>query len=63
MLDNALWALVIVVLWYFYASVFDLYKLSLVDKQGDILKNTIITATLTGITYLFIPFFSPTLPP
>jgi len=62
LLDNALWALVIVVLWYFYASVFDLYKLSLVDKQGDILKNTIITATLTGITYLFIPFFSPTLP-
>jgi len=60
--DNILWALVIIALWYFYASVFDLYKLSLVDKRGEIIKNTIITATLTGITYLFIPFLSPTLP-
>ena len=60
--DNVLWALVIVALWYFYAAVFDLYKLSLVDKRSEIIKNTIITATLTGITYLFIPFFSPTLP-
>jgi hypothetical protein len=62
LLDNVLWALLIIALWYFYASIFDLYKLSLVDKQGEIIKNTIITATLTGITYIFIPFLSPTLP-
>jgi exopolysaccharide biosynthesis polyprenyl glycosylphosphotransferase len=62
LLDNILWALLIVALWYFYASIFDLYKLSLVDKQTEIIKNTIITATLTGITYIFIPFLSPTLP-
>jgi exopolysaccharide biosynthesis polyprenyl glycosylphosphotransferase len=60
--ENIIWTLVIIGLWYFYASVFDLYKLSLVDKRAEIIKNTVITATLTGITYLFIPFLSPTLP-
>lgn len=61
-IDNVLWVLVIIGLWFFYAAIFDLYKLSLVDKRSEIIKNTIITATLTGITYIFIPFLSPTLP-
>lgn len=45
-----------------YAYFFNLYKLSNVNKSTEIIKNTIITAVLTGVSYLFIPFLSPTLP-
>lgn len=60
--DNVVWTLAIIGLWYFYAAVFDMYKISKLNKTAEIIKNTIITATLTGITYIFIPFLSPTLP-
>ncbi|MFN3939217.1 MAG: sugar transferase [Chitinophagales bacterium] len=39
-----------------------MYAISKLNKTAEIIKNTIITATLTGITYIFIPFLSPTLP-
>jgi exopolysaccharide biosynthesis polyprenyl glycosylphosphotransferase len=60
--DNVKWTLLIVALWYFYATAFSLYKLSNVNKAGEIIKNTIITAVLTGTTYLMVPFLSPTMP-
>ncbi|MBK7110166.1 MAG: sugar transferase [Bacteroidetes bacterium] len=60
--DNVIWTLAIVILWYFYAAIFDMYKISRLNKTAEIIKNTIITATLTGITYIFIPYISPTLP-
>lgn len=60
--DNISWVILIILLWYIYAYIFNLYKLSNVNKSGEIIKNTVITAVLTGLTYLFIPFFTPTLP-
>lgn len=39
-----------------------MYKISKLNKTAEIIKNTIITATLTGVTYIFIPYLSPTLP-
>lgn len=60
--DNVLWMVVIVVLWFFYSYLFNLYKLSNVDHINATIRNTVLTAALTGVTYLFIPFVSPTLP-
>ena len=61
-LDNVLWIAVIVVLWFFYSYLFNLYKLSNVDSVTATIKNTILTASLTALTYLFMPFLSPTFP-
>ncbi|MFN0275249.1 MAG: sugar transferase [Chitinophagales bacterium] len=60
--DNLKWTLLIILLWFIYANAFNLYRLSNVNKSGEIIKNTIITAVLTGFTYLFFPFLSPTMP-
>ncbi len=60
--DNLLWVLVILGLWFIYSYIFDLYKLSNVDRTRTTIRNTILTAVLTGITYIFIPFLSPTFP-
>ncbi|MFI5171667.1 MAG: sugar transferase [Chitinophagales bacterium] len=60
--DNLLWIAVIIVLWFFYSYIFNLYKLSNVDRITLTIRNTILTAVLTALTYLFIPFLSPTLP-
>lgn len=61
-LENILWVLLIVALWFFYSYIFNLYKLANVDRIYLTIRNTAFTALLTGITYLFIPFLSPTLP-
>jgi exopolysaccharide biosynthesis polyprenyl glycosylphosphotransferase len=60
--DNLLWMAVIILLWFMYSYIFNLYKLSNVDRITTTIRNTIFTAVLTGSTYLFIPFLSPTLP-
>ncbi len=61
-IDNLLWVVLILVLWFFYSYVFDLYKLANVDRTRTTIRNTVFTAVLTGLTYIFIPFLSPTLP-
>ncbi|MEZ5014998.1 MAG: sugar transferase [Chitinophagales bacterium] len=61
-LENVVWTLILLVLWFFYSYVFNLYKLSNVDRMALTIRNTVLTAVLTGVTYLFIPFLSPTLP-
>lgn len=61
-IDNIVWMTVIVILWFIYSYIFNLYKLSNVDRVTETIRNTGFTAILTGITYLFIPFISPTLP-
>jgi len=61
-LDNVLWISVIVALWFIYSYLFNLYKLSNVDRITTTIKNTILTAVLTALTYLFMPFLSPTFP-
>ncbi len=60
--DRVLWIVVIVALWFFYSYIFNLYKLSNVDRISATIRNTILTAILTAVTYLFIPFISPTFP-
>jgi exopolysaccharide biosynthesis polyprenyl glycosylphosphotransferase len=61
-IDNLTWIILIVLLWFFYSYLFNLYKLKNVDRIFLTIRNTVFTALLTGITYLFIPFLSPTLP-
>lgn len=60
--DNLLWVVMIVTLWFIYSYIFNLYKLSNVDRARLTIRNTVLTAALTGLTYLFIPYLSPTLP-
>ncbi len=61
-MDNLLWVVVIVILWFFYSYIFNLYKLSNVDRTRTTIRNTVLTAVFTGVTYIFIPFLSPTFP-
>lgn len=61
-MDNLLWVVMLLVLWFFYSYLFDLYKLANVDRTRTTIRNTILTAVLTGLTYIFIPYVSPTLP-
>lgn len=60
--ENILWVLCILVLWFFYSYIFNLYKLSNVDRVYLTIRNTVLTAFFTAVTYLFIPFVTPTLP-
>lgn len=52
----------ILVLWSFFAYIFDLYNLERLDNFYGTIKELFIATTLTVISYLLIPWFTPPLP-
>lgn len=56
------WTVSITVIWSFYSYVFDLYSLERLNDFYNTSKYLIIAASLTVLSYIFIPWFTPPLP-
>lgn len=63
-IDLSNWSWVVVFLFYlnFFGSIFELYDLQIADRYDSVLKNVLITTSLTVLLYLLTPFFTPSLP-
>lgn len=54
--------LVLIVYLMVFATIFELYDLQKASKFLIVVKNTIITSSLTVLVYLLTPFYTPSLP-
>lgn len=60
--NHWIWPLVLTVYLSVFATIFELYDLQKASKFAVVVKNVIITASLTVLFYLLTPFFTPSLP-
>lgn len=60
--DNWSWTLLFLVYLNFFASVFELYDLQKADRFDSVLKNVLLTTSLTVLFYMLTPFLTPSLP-
>ena len=59
---NYYWTIVLAVYINFFGTIFEMYNLQVASNQYQVLKSTLITASVTVLVYLLTPFFSPVLP-
>ncbi len=59
---NYYWTIVLAVYINFFGTIFEMYNLQVASNQFQVLKSTLITASVTALVYLLTPFFSPVLP-
>ncbi|WP_158727942.1 MULTISPECIES: exopolysaccharide biosynthesis polyprenyl glycosylphosphotransferase [unclassified Flavobacterium] len=59
---NYYWTIVLAVYLNFFGTIFEMYNLQVASNQFQVLKSTLITASVTVLVYLLTPFFSPILP-
>jgi len=59
---NPYWFIILIFIWLVYSYFFRLYSLVNAAKLNEIIKRTFLVAFFTSITYLFIPFLSPSFP-
>jgi len=60
--ENWLWTIVLAGYLSVFGTVFELYNLQQASKFQTILKNTILTVSITALFYLLTPFYTPELP-
>lgn len=60
--ENKEWIIVFVIYLSVFGTVFELYTLPQTIKFQTVLKNTILTASVTVLFYLLTPFYTPLLP-
>ncbi|CAL65568.1 sugar transferase [Christiangramia forsetii] len=60
--DNWSWTLLFLAYLNLFASVFELYDLQKADRFDSVLKNVLLTTSLTVLFYMLTPFFTPSLP-
>lgn len=60
--DHWVWSIVLAVYLTIFATIFELYDLQKASRFEVVVKNVIITSSLTVIFYLFTPFYTPSLP-
>ncbi len=60
--DHWTWILVFLVYLNLFASVFELYDLRKADRFDSIVKNVLITSSLTVLFYMLTPYLTPSLP-
>ncbi|MCM8569231.1 sugar transferase [Gramella jeungdoensis] len=56
------WTLVFLIYLNLFASVFELYDLHKADRFDSVIKNVLLTSSLTVLFYILTPFFTPSLP-
>jgi len=59
---NWTWTLVFLVYLNLFASIFELYDLQKADRFDSVLKNVLLTTSLTVLFYMLTPFLTPSLP-
>jgi exopolysaccharide biosynthesis polyprenyl glycosylphosphotransferase len=60
--SNFYWTIILAAYINFFGTIFEMYNLQVASNQFQVLKSTIITASVTVLVYLLTPFFSPMLP-
>ncbi|WP_026914494.1 exopolysaccharide biosynthesis polyprenyl glycosylphosphotransferase [Christiangramia portivictoriae] len=56
------WTLVFILYLSFFGNVFELYDLQKADRFDSVLKNVLLTTSLTVLFYMLTPFLTPSLP-
>lgn len=57
-----MWSIVLAIYISVFATIFELYDLQKASKFDVVVKNVVITSSITVLFYLFTPFFTPSLP-
>ena len=60
--DNWIWTIVFVLYLNLFANIFELYDLQKADRFDSVLKNVLLTTSLTVLFYMLTPLFTPSLP-
>ena len=60
--ENWIWTLVLTAYIMIFGTIFELYNLQQASKFYVVLKNTILTVSVTVLFYLLTPFYTPILP-
>ncbi|MUP44146.1 exopolysaccharide biosynthesis polyprenyl glycosylphosphotransferase [Gramella sp. BOM4] len=60
--DYWTWTLVFLIYLNLFAGVFELYDLQKADQFDSVVKNVLLTSSLTVLFYILTPFFTPSLP-
>src|SRR5690554_4684090 len=60
--DHWVWSIVLAVYLTVFATIFELYDLQKAGRFDVVVKNIIITSSITVLFYLFTPFYTPALP-
>lgn len=60
--ENWMWSIVLALYISVFGTIFELYDLQKASKFEVVVKNVIITASVTVLFYLLTPFFTPMLP-
>ena len=61
-MSNFYWTIILAAYINFFGTIFEMYNLQVASNQFQVLKSTILTASVTVLVYLLTPFFSPMLP-
>src|SRR5690606_28230909 len=56
------WALVLALYLSIFSSIFELYDLQKASQFPTVLKNVVLTTSVTVLFFLFTPYFTPVLP-
>src|SRR5690606_2014620 len=60
--EHWVWSIVLAVYLTIFATIFELYNLQKASKFAVVVKNVIITSSVTVLFYLLTPFYTPMLP-
>ena len=60
--DNWTWSFVFVIYLILFGNVFELYDLQKADRFDSVIKNVLLTTSLTVLFYMLTPFLTPSLP-
>ena len=60
--EHWVWSIVLAIYLTIFATIFELYNLQKASKFDVVVKNVIITSSVTVLFYLLTPFYTPMLP-
>ncbi|MBT0608467.1 sugar transferase [Aequorivita echinoideorum] len=60
--EHWMWSIVLATYLTVFATIFELYNLQKASRFESVVKNVILTSSLTVLIYLLTPFYTPTLP-
>lgn len=60
--QNFYWTLILSAYLLFFGTVFEMYHLPTASNQFAVLKSIVVTSSVTVLTYLLTPYFTPSLP-
>ena len=60
--DNWSWTFVFIAYLTLFGNIFEIYDLQKADRFDSVLKNVLLTTSLTVLFYMLTPFFTPSLP-